>query len=342
MADRENFLKGKFVLEGKIQLLSPALIGSGEGENTDIDVLLDSNKNPFIPATSFIGVIREFLASYENKNYLDLLGKPKNENYKGRQSYIKCSDLKAANKNIQVTVRDGIKIDNKTGIVEEGAKYDFEVIDRNAEFNLRMEADYYSDNEEEVVNTFALIKKALVSSKLSIGAKTNSGLGLIQLKDDICYKYDFSNKKDIVNWLKKNKGAIYAIPDVELIPSYNFEMDINLKLKNSIIVKSYPSDPSMPDAVHIQSDGKYVLPGTSIKGAVRARAERILNTLNDEKKDEFINSLFGIVDTEKKDSKAVKGRIKVEEKILPSFIAEIQSRIKIDRFTGGTINGALV
>ena len=52
------------------------------------------------------------------------------------------------------------------------------------------------------------------------------------------------------------------------------------------------------------------------------------------------------MDTEKPNNernKAIKGRIKIEEKpiTIDTFVEEIQYRIKIDRFTGGVMNNAL-
>jgi len=103
----------------------------------------------------------------------------------------------------------------------------------------------------------------------------------------------------------------------------------------------------MPDAVHMKSLDDWILTGTSLKGAIRARAERIVNTLG--KKTEIIDELFGKVDDENRSKvgdenrsdDAKKGRIQVKESILPRFVAELQTRIKIDRFTGGTIETAL-
>jgi len=49
----------------KIQTLSPLHIGSGDEERSDMDILLDRDNQPIIPATSFIGVLRQM--SLQNK-----------------------------------------------------------------------------------------------------------------------------------------------------------------------------------------------------------------------------------------------------------------------------------
>jgi CRISPR/Cas system CSM-associated protein Csm3 (group 7 of RAMP superfamily) len=71
------------------------------------------------------------------------------------------------------------------------------------------------------------------------------------------------------------------------------------------------------------------LPGSSLKGAIRARAERIVNTLNKPK--ELVENLFGFVVEKEKENNKKKGRIRVKEAVLPQFVSEMQTRIKIDR-----------
>ncbi len=55
-------IKGKIVLQGQIQNLSPLHIGCGSGDRSDLDILLDENDKPFIPATSFCGVLHHAMA----------------------------------------------------------------------------------------------------------------------------------------------------------------------------------------------------------------------------------------------------------------------------------------
>jgi len=332
--------KSKILFTGQIELQSPLLIGCGNNENSDIDVLLDSNGNPFIPATSFIGVIRDFIKLQDNK--LDVYFGTDSNVENSSQSSIKCSNLVLADNSApKIVVRDGIRINSKTGLVNDKAKYDFEVVERQTKFEMKLVADVDDGKKDDIQRLFSFIISGLENSVITLGAKTNSGLGEVKLINYKVTEYNFSNKKDVYNWLKNDGGNKIQLPKVELKNNFDFEMNVRLKLRNSLIVKSYPGSPELPDAVNITSNGDFVLPGTSIKGAVRARIERILNTIKEEHSEKIISNLFGNVDTNNKNSKAIKGRIKIREEILPGFIAELQSRIKIDRFTGGTINGAL-
>ena len=117
-----------------------------------------------------------------------------------------------------------------------------------------------------------------------------------------------------------------------------FCIEARFAVKNSIIIKSYSEEVNMPDATSIQSNGKYVLPGTSVKGAIRHRALKILKTLDIDNAETRINELFGIAG---KKINSRKGRILIEEREIKKLEPEIQNRIKIDRFTSGTIKTAL-
>ena len=338
---------GKLMLKGKIEIVSPLIIGGGENEESDIDVIKDKMGKPFIPATSFIGAMRHIISSDEiNMNSLkNFWGYSEGENSIG--SSISCSDLILTGKS-NVVIRDGVKIDNKTGRAEDKGKYDYEIVEPGAEFSLKLIANYKDDEQKKFAEKiFGTIIQLISNEEVSLGAKTNNGLGKIKLKEYNVYDYDFNDKKNVIAWLSNKEIKNIELKEKFKIKKKQFIINAYFDLKTSLIIKSYPTDPKFPDAVHIKSNDNNVIPGTSIKGAVRSRAERILNTkfeIDKIKSESLSNKLFGTVDEDKKnDSKAIKGKLKIEESVLEKdkFAEEIQARIKIDRFTGGTIDGAL-
>ena len=465
-------IKGKILLHGSIQCCSPFHIGSGKDERCDLDVLLDEQQTPYIPATSLVGVLYHafpplpLVAYFSNDQYTELLNEfPKaaslleplkevheniasialgaisetqrrqlgkafakleqnainiikqfwgyTEKEDGHQSTFRCSDLTVCqDASHKVTIRDGIAIVNATGIVKDKSKYAYEVVEPGTTFELKMEFSYRDDDEDFVKRMVATIYALLKDGQIRIGAKTNSGLGAIQLIEDQTHihKFDFSDKEHVRCWFTQDIEGI-TIPVSELGEALTgndnqFTIEATLQLKNSLIIRSYSADPKMSDATHIKSNDDWVLTGASLKGAIRARAERIVNTLG--KPASIITDLFGyvqetfklteqsflelerkfehegkeipkrlldqlreklkdreyeqeeqfLIDLEKTmpgeqlagyqplilkyaKPRAKKGRIQVKEVTLPKYPAEVQTRIKIDRFTGGTIAGAL-
>ena len=338
-------IKGKILIKGTITNKSPLHIGSGSDNRSDMDVLLDSTNRPYIPATSLTGVLRHTIElSEDDQNHF---WGYQADQQNGKQSVFRCSDLET--KTFQIKIRDGIKINSQTGMIEKANKFDYEIIEPGAMFSFKMEMGYTNTDEQTIKKSAATIYH-LLSEGLAIGAKTNSGLGDIQIMTDktMLYDFQFTNKQHVYEWLTRQYTENTRIESSDLgkplqtKSQWNFSIEADLQLKNTLIVRSYSDKPKMPDAIHMQSNQEWVLPGTSLKGAIRARAERIANMLG---VPSIMDELFGYVKNQSDDNdsrqSAAKGRILIKETILPKFVAELQTRIKIDRFTGGTIQSAL-
>lgn len=348
-------IKGKILIKGIIKCLSPVHVGSGKSKHSDSDIQFDSTGKPLIPATSFIGILRHEIGKFKfaedewKQSFDNFWGYTEKEN--SQQSAIFSSDLTfLADEPAEILIRDGIRINNEKGIVQEGGKFDFEVIERESCFQFYLELTYHEKNEIFVKTTSRTIYELLKNENIQIGAKTNSGLGKICLLEEqtTIYAFDFSKKKDVFNWLMQNFSQENVILLKELgqpLSFFNkyFSIVTKLKLKSSLIVRSYSHEPEMPDTTQLKSKNDWVIPGSSLKGAIRARTERIARTLELKNTDQIITELFGNVDDKNRAKTAKKGKVIIEEINLEesNFNAELQTRIKVDRFTGGVIEGGL-
>jgi len=359
-------LKGVLVLRGRIELISPASIGSGQDDNTNMDIILDAKGYPFIPASSFACILGHSLFPYF-KNW----GKVKEQNVfwgfsgeegEGRVSAVSCSDLFLINKESEIIVRDGVAIDGSSGLAKAGAKYDYEIIERGAQFKLNLEIKVTEDNgfnlSEKVISVIRIL---LENGDVRIGRRTNSGLGRCKLIEAGIFKFDFNQKDDVFRWLTKDYSLEYSPSSKEEMPlpkNRFFSIQAEFIPKSSLIIRSYSSEITESDTVSLKSGSDFVIPGSSLRGALRKRAERILNTLSpdNKKNDNILDKLFGFQlknNSENKENlqeKERKGKLRVEEVVLKppnpdlhsQIVPEQQTRIKIDRFTGGTIEGALL
>lgn len=351
---KDESLVGKIIIRGKLNLESPLIIGGGINELIDIEVLKDDNGTPYIPATSLIGVLKY----YFKNNISEKLGvdydyfwgmseKLNSDAQKSIQSAFICHDLHSTGAKIKI--RDSVCINPENQTANDEGKYDFEIVDKGAVFDLFWEVTlreiYHEDTFKRILAT---IIEPLMSSKIAIGAKTNSGFGKIALKNLEVIEFDFSKKDDVYRWLKKDFSHCISYLDPKQYVSYSnkinlFSIEAKFALVNSIIIRAYSEKPDFPDAVNITSNGEYVLPGTSLKGAIRNRALKILKTIQNDGAEQRINQLFGIAGKNESGDKikSLKSRVQVEEKVIKNAVSELQNRIKIDRFTGGTIKTAL-
>ncbi|MFW0884777.1 RAMP superfamily CRISPR-associated protein [Candidatus Acidulodesulfobacterium sp. H_13] len=343
MSENHKFDRYKIVLNGIISNVSPLLVGGGGDEETDSDILRDKNGKPFIPGASLAGILRhhlfkhykEFESNDANDSGLTLLesyfGSANSDN--GNISKIIFSDLVLVN-DAHIQIRDGISIDNKTGITFSKAKFDYEVIEPCAEFKFKIEIG--GDNRDELLGFISILEDDIREDKITIGAKTNLGFGRIALEDSSLSFYDLKDKCDIIKWIKKEDNPFVGNSLRQYkYQSDSFRMEFDFVIKNSLIIRHYSDDAAAPDSSHIKSSGHNVIPGTSMKGAIRARAERILNTLKTADGSELLlDCIFG--------NPSKPSRLKINEVVVvQNVVSDVQQRIKIDRFTGGTIEGAL-
>lgn len=345
------------VLEGKLVVVSPICIGDGSGEerqdnSKDIRVQKNKQGHPFIPGTSMCGVLRCFVNETMASGMDTLLfgGSADGDN----QSIVHVFDtvLEGA----KPVFRDGVAIDYHTGVAKSGAKYDYEVIDAG-EGIFRMEAvirQCQKESKEEIRKAIIRIKNKLADG-IQLGAMTAKGLGLVKLRDFNLGCYDLlDNESDVKAWFLASeidggsasdqmKDALDSDISAE---AALFEGDF--ELRSTMIIRTDNMDISEMNNKHIDkvflknSSGKYVVPGSSIKGVLRHQAQYILGKIGRENEDaanKFLNKLMGYSDDT---DNRQKSRFYVAESILTDAVEEkINTRNRIDRITGGVMDNAL-
>jgi len=128
-----------------------------------------------------------------------------------------------------------------------------------------------------------------------------------------------------------------------------FEIEASFKLDGSLLIRSgFGEQDQGPDYVHLHTRSgvgdqrQPNLPGTSLAGALRQRAFRIANTLaGRDRAGKLINQMFGPEKIDGPDD-ARASRVIVSEQLITGGQSFVQTRISIDRFTGGTMEGALL
>ncbi len=200
-----NKLIGKWLINTKIENKTPIIIGTGKQAGwVDIEVIKDEKGNFYIPATSFKGALRHFLEeNYEiPENLLNLFFGSQNQ-----QAIATFFDLKTKEKT-NIKVRDGVAIDIKTNIAKEGAKYDYEVVEPEHEFEFKIEitlfSDIYSTHKNDLLQLIATIKKVLENQneRFAGGAMTTKGFGILKANQFKFFTFDFNDINDSKIWIQ--------------------------------------------------------------------------------------------------------------------------------------------
>lgn len=325
---------GRYTLTGTVKLTSPLIIRAGVSNdilNDTIDdiVVTYHDGQQFIPGTSLAGVLRQALQGLVPDAELVLFGSIDD---KGTQSALQINDIPLEDTNI--VVRDGIRIDDVRGVTVDGAKYDFEVIESGATGQLRIDCVIRRCHEqqgEKMEKALAALANALQHG-IAIGARTVNGFGHVACKDIALEHYDFTKPDHVKAWLTGKSGASVVIPKQALVADRDLVINMDAYLEDTVLIKSI-----FEEAWEDKSVALFV-PGTSVKGVLRHQCGRILQAL--ESNGELVNTLFGYSNDDDKDSR--KGRVMVDEIYFDKqFNQEEQPRIRVDRFTGGAMNGAL-
>jgi len=343
-----NNVKNRYYVQGKLEFLSPMIVGSGENENADIQAIRDWDENLIIPGTTLAGNIRHHLEERSNKRLIERIFGSDEKN----SGHSLFSFFDAISENAETDIRDGVKLDNLTKTTKDKSKYDYEIVNEGSFFDFRMEAITRENTEESKLETvLSEIVEILKSEKLRIGAKTSRGFGKVKLNKAKIQKIDIVKEKDkwidfswsnIENNFSSNcDGSLF-----EEIDSYS--LSVEFQIPNSLIIKSYSSDPNDVDSTTLTSNGKPIISGTSWNGAIRHALENIGRELGKQKQmQKLIRQTFGWVylkdnnfeNHEKGD--VIPSKVRIDESKIKDGKMIPYTRNKVDRFTGGVVDGAL-
>lgn len=357
----EAGITGKFVMTGELILDEPLLIGDGAAAqtgDTDICVLRDKNGVPYIPGTSLAGVLRDFLRETEPLAAVLLFGTARDEAdfvHEGRklelQSVVSLEDVKL--EGARVVLRDGVSIDSATGVALKHHKFDYEAVDSGAHGRFRLEGtvrNLHDEHKELLDRGLELLRERLLGG-LYAGARTTKGFGRMHMKELVFDRYDFSEAQDVLAWLgisgergmaslhKRYKGdgkSCYAPGD--------FWVEADFALQSSLIVRDYEADEEGAAVMKQDSQNRFIIPGSSLKGVMRHRAEYILGRLGkDIRLTERVMGPSLASMKEMPNEAKRKSRFTIDEAVVRrnAVTSAKQSRNRIDRFTGGTVDTAL-
>jgi len=174
-----------------------------------------------------------------------------------------------------ISIRDNVKIDEK-GIAENGAKFDYEIVEPGARFNFK--AELICENLEFAHKIFSEIVQGFNCGDILLGAKTSRGLGRILIINPKYMAIDLSkNIKDYIdfNWEKVSNEFISAKKNLNLYETLKIKITVN----TFIFIRNYAcvtpdklNNNKLVDAEQLShQDGSAVIPGTSYGGKYKGR-----------------------------------------------------------------------
>lgn len=352
----------KKILRIKFRLESPLIIGAGRNIDTDNDIIVDGAGIPFIPGTAIAGVIRSLAESEagrgnfseeEVRRYFGFvpdveeaktIKNPKTSRiifYDGCLEKPRDDNGKSL---FHISRRDFVALDEwKTA--KKGAKFDMQILEPGIDFVTYIEQNTFDKGDKDFLDDIAYWWN---SGSVRFGAKTMRGFGDIKVKEIRKLTIDMTKPEAVNNWLDKTiyEDELWSDLD-DLTKEGGFTknsicLDIKLKVSSAISIRRYTTDVTrdddpvaQPDYIQLTvHDGDRVVPvvpGSSWAGAFRSHMRKLVDGLDE--------SCFGRV--EEKTGHKEKSRILFSESKINGGEFKVISRNAIDRFSGGTVDGAL-
>lgn len=348
-AERSRRIVKRLVVTCDLVLQTPAHFGNGDSdEQTDMPLLVDpaDGRSPLLTGASQAGALRAYLKAREGgkgTHEVLLFGGAKQDD-QGEQSPLIIDDSRGSF--VGMEKRHGVRINAQSRTAEHDALYDLHLWEAGTRFPLHMELVIREKVDEFKLKTaLATALEGLNDGSIRLGMRKRRGFGEVTIKNLSVQEYDLSSSKGLMDWLKGEAGAPItlgaSLPDQRnlWILSADFMVDGSL-----LIRAGEGQDDTGPDMVHLHSkrnnDPKPILSGTSLTGALRARAYKIVNTLKSKEAAEaVVNGLFGQMDGKTK----LASRLTIDEcEITGAVVTKlVQNRVSIDRFTGGARDSAL-
>lgn len=313
-----------------------------ENEGDELLFSMD-NGMPMIGATSIAGAFREYAREKNGPDDLFGIGGAKSQ-----KSKVVFTDAVATQR--QISTRPHISINSRTGSMqmlnEKGQYFEQDSIESGTEFVFEIRL-YLNDDRETVLESCL---KALDAGVIKLGGLKNSGSGRFTLVSVTRKTWDLKNKSFVA--YIKNTGAneqdiLAEIRKLRIDDNFT-RIAMDFTTKSPLLIKGLPeavlSGEKQPNSAAIKNGmGQYIIPGSSLKGLLRNQCQKIIDFLGGDR--QLIIEMFG---SEKKgklldDEKLKCGKLSFNDVIFENANDQVSySRNKIDKFTGGTMETALL
>ncbi len=359
---KKHSITHRLVLKAELKSESPMRIANGKGDRADLILLRDHRGRPYIPGSSIAGAIRD---RWDRTQFEEQLPKATLNAFWGTetqsekpghifQSHFRVQDLPIQGR-FQTLVRDGVRIDRKLGTVEDSKKYDSEILERGVRFAFQAEITVRAGMDPDGFRQMAAWTGKTLQNELQVGGNTSKGFGLLKCEDFKVWEFDFSQPDAAKGWLdfcaKGSLDHAFRLPEdfaqapAELAPA-DLEVKATFSLRSSLIIggpgkkDEFEDEEKEVKKFHLHSGGQPVISGSSLMGALRHRAEKILKVAGVSGSDGKINHLFGYQGDDGDATKIQRSRIDTREASIHAKSA-VQTRIRLDRFTQAPVEGGL-
>lgn len=283
-------LLSRLKITGNLLATTPIHVGGNGGDPlVDLALAVNGRGKFYVPGTSLAGALRAWM-SLDNDQFVDQVwGFQSDKGDKGQASFVLVEDAEISSSKIEI--RDGVGIDRLTGTAAERVKFDRAILPKGTKIPLNITIEQSASNSsaswDQVKAEFHALLTALQNQEVYLGAAKTRGLGRVKLEGLNIKEQDLASTTGILATLKgdgktKNLSGL-ATTTVSVTYRPRLAFTIHWQPVGPVMVKA-ESDGIAVDMLPLVSAVaedrvSFVIPGSSIKGAFRTQAERIIRTL---------------------------------------------------------------
>ncbi len=287
---------GRLLVAGTLVADTPWHVGGAEEDvATDLPLARNGRGRYYLPGTSMAGVVRAWLedAFWDNRDQiLAICGFQERDD--GHASFLMVDDIELPPcVQRQIETRDGVGINRKLGTAHEGVLFNRAIVPRGAECALKFAVEVPSDKDwPHVLGFFGHLLAALQRGEIRLGAARSRGMGRVRLKGEPkVLRQGLDTREAILALVAAREGCGSPLSIAQMIgnadsprPRARPRLVLNLDwtplapVMVNLGVEGLVAD-SMPLVSLSAGRVAATLPGSSIKGALRCRAEQIVRTV---------------------------------------------------------------
>jgi CRISPR/Cas system CSM-associated protein Csm3 (group 7 of RAMP superfamily) len=273
---------------GELVCCGPLHVGDWRaGPGNRLPVQRDGQHRLLIPGSSIAGALRSWIcgaAAIGGPFDADLLfGHIVPGTEGGEASLLQVDDAVGE---AVLDHRDGVAIDRATGAAASGYLYEREVVPAGARFSFRLTAHEPRAVAARVDEAVKCLVAALAAGRITFGARRSAGLGRMRLESARIREGDQATRSGMVAWLRREPAASASDHPV-IVADGKLQITIKWAARTPVLVQDSVQGTvvdALPLAGRVPGDSgrlqlAWLLPGSSIKGALRSHAERIVRTL---------------------------------------------------------------
>ncbi|MDQ1246479.1 MAG: hypothetical protein QG597_847, partial [Actinomycetota bacterium] len=304
-------LARRLEVRGTLVCRSALSIGTwDESPFADIAVARDGTGRFVVPGTSLAGALRSWYGQHgrygphgrhpSEEDVRNLFGYVAEGSQQALVSLIRIDDapvegspaadgsVDGGSPAVTAQVRDGVRIDPRTGSAMAGFLFSREVLPAGTRFAFRLTADVQPPTAPRAhVEVGAAVRdlvSALVHGAVDLGGRTSQGLGRVVLEDATISDSDLGSRDGLLTWLRNGPVPVPFVPAPRR-GTGRLDIEISWRPRRAVLVRD--AEPgtavnALPlTARDARGDIRLLIPGSSITRAFRAHAERIVLTLSE-------------------------------------------------------------